>query len=250
MKRYFIHLAYKGTNYCGWQIQSGQNSVQQEIEYALTKLNSNKKIEITGCGRTDTGVHAHDFYAHFDSEIAWDIAQLVYKLNLILPDDIAVFSVCETNSELHARFSAISRSYEYRIHVKKDPFISEISWYQKLNLDVEKINEACRLILAHTNFECFSKVHTDVTNFNCTIHHCEWMKTENGFVFKISANRFLRNMVRAITGTLIEVGNGKISLDDFKKILDSNNRSMAGVSVPAHGLSLVRVVYPEGSFKN
>jgi len=248
MPRYFIHLAYKGTDFCGWQIQSGQKSIQQEIEDALFKLNSNQKIEITGCGRTDTGVHASDFYAHFDSEKNWDTNHLTYKLNLILPDSISVYKTFEVATDLHARFSAIARTYEYHIHTSKNPFISETSWYQKLELDVSKINQACALILNHTNFECFSKVHTDVTNFNCQVMDCIWIKNENGFVFRIKANRFLRNMVRAITGTLIEVGTGKISLEEFKTVLDSNNRSMAGVSVPAHGLTLVKVEYPVGSF--
>lgn len=246
--RYFIHLAYKGTRYFGWQIQHGQISVQEEIERALTQLNSNQKIEITGCGRTDTGVHATDYYAHFDSEKELDTAQTRYKLNLMLPADIAIKTIFEVNQNLHARFSAISRSYEYRIHTVKDPFIADTSWYFTVKPDLEKIQEACRIIAAHTDFECFSKVQTDVTNFNCTIHQIDWIQTENGYLLRISANRFLRNMVRAIAGTLLDVGTGKISPEDLHTILASKNRSNAGTSVPAQGLTLTRVDYPAGSF--
>lgn len=246
--RYFIQLAYQGTHYFGWQIQSNHNSVQAEIERALTQLNSNQKIEITGCGRTDTGVHASDYFAHFDLEKEIDPQHWKYKLNLMLPNDIAIKNVCVVAPTLHARFDAISRSYEYRIHTSKDPFVFNSCWVNNLKLDLEKIQQACDLMKTHTDFECFSKVHTDVTNFNCQIHKIEWHQTENGYLFRISANRFLRNMVRAVVGTLIEVGTGKISVMEFEEILLSKNRSKAGTSVPANGLTLVKIDYPDGSF--
>jgi tRNA pseudouridine38-40 synthase len=246
--RYFIQLAYQGTHYFGWQIQSNHNSVQAEIERALTQLNSNQKIEITGCGRTDTGVHASDYFAHFDMEKEIDPQHWKYKLNLMLPNDIAIKNVFVVAPTLHARFDAVSRTYEYRIHTSKDPFVFNSCWVNNLKLDLEKIQQACELMKLHTDFECFSKVHTDVTNFNCQIHKMEWQQTENGYLFRISANRFLRNMVRAVVGTLIEVGTGKISVLEFEEILHSKNRSKAGTSVPANGLTLVKIDYPDGSF--
>ncbi len=246
--RYFIQLAYQGTHYFGWQIQSNHNSVQAEIERALTQLNSNQKIEITGCGRTDTGVHASDYFAHFELDKEIELHHWAYKLNLMLPGDIAIKNIFAVAPTLHARFDAISRTYEYRIHTSKDPFVFNSCWVNNLKLDLEKIQQACDLMKTHTDFECFSKVHTDVTNFNCQIHKIEWHQTENGYLFRISANRFLRNMVRAVVGTLIEVGTGKISAPEFEEILHSKNRSKAGTSVPANGLTLVKIDYPDGSF--
>lgn len=247
-QRYFIHLAYKGSRYFGWQIQPSHPSVQQEIETALTKLNSNKKIEIIGCGRTDTGVHAENYFAHFDSEKLLDTDQLKFKLNQILPEDIAIKSVFLVAPEWHARYSAISRTYHYRLHHEKNPFLAETSWQFRQQLDLSKINQACNLIKNHEDFECFSKVNTDVGHFNCTIHHVQWKKTEQGYLFEVSANRFLRNMVRAMTGTLIDVGLSKISLKDVEHILNSKNRSLAGTSVPAHGLTLMDIKYPKSAF--
>jgi tRNA pseudouridine38-40 synthase len=246
--RYFIQLAYQGTHYFGWQIQPNHNTVEAEVERALTQLNSNQKIEITGCGRTDTGVHASDYFAHFDHDKEIDPQHWRFKLNLMLPHDIAIKNIFVVAPTLHARFDAISRTYEYRIHTSKDPFIDNSSWFNNLTLDLEKIQQACELMKVHTDFECFSKVHTAVTNFNCQIHKMEWSQIENGYLFRISANRFLRNMVRAVVGTLIDVGIGKISLSEFQEILSSKNRSKAGTSVPANGLTLVKIDYPDGSF--
>lgn len=248
LHRYFIRLAYKGTRYFGWQIQPNQISVQEEIERALGQLNSNNKIEITGCGRTDTGVHASDYFAHFDHAKEIDLDHWTYKLNLMLPEDIAIKKMVEVSPSLHARFDAVSRTYEYHIHTIKDPFKSDTSWFYKFSPDLEKINQACRILTSKTDFECFSKVNTEVNNFNCTIHQAEWLEVENGYLFRISANRFLRNMVRAITGTLIDVGNGKVSLAEFEEIIESKNRRRAGTSAPAKGLTLVRVEYPDFSF--
>lgn len=246
--RYFIQLAYKGTHYFGWQVQPNQISVQEEIERALTQLNSNQRVEITGCGRTDTGVHASQYYAHFDTTKELDAAQLKYKLNLMLPQDIAILAVFRVHESLHARFSAISRTYEYHLHTAKNPFLSDTSWHYAQVIDMAKIREGCALIEKQTDFECFSKVNTDVANFNCTIQHLSFTQHGNGLILKISANRFLRNMVRAVTGTLLDLGTGKISMTDLQEIVASRDRSKAGVSVPAHGLILTKVDYPAGSF--
>lgn len=244
MVRYFVKLSYKGTKYFGWQIQPNQTSVQEVIQNVLSQLHKNNRIELVGCGRTDTGVHASEYYAHFDSEEVFDLSQLRYKMNVMLPDDISIHDIFEVKADLHARFSATSRTYEYRMHFFKDPFLSDTSLLFTKQLDLSKMNEACRLLKNYVDFECFSKVNTDVSNFNCTIFSAEFLNTENGIVFKISANRFLRNMVRAITGTMIDIGTGKITLKEFQSIIESKNRSNAGTSVPAHGLTLIGITYP------
>lgn len=243
MSRKFLHLAYKGTNFFGWQIQPNQISVQEEIEKALTRLNGNKPVKITGCGRTDTGVHASDYYAHFDQEFQLDSDQLQFKLNNMLHHDIVVYKVIDVHDDAHARFDATARTYHYFIHQEKDPFIHEISWRRKGELDIEKMNEACQIMLKYKDFECFSKVKTDVTNFNCNISQAIWIPSDKGYIFSITANRFLRNMVRAIVGTMIEVGESKITLEEFETILQSKNRSEAGQSVPANGLFLAKIEY-------
>jgi tRNA pseudouridine38-40 synthase len=244
MFRYFIHLAYKGSRYAGWQVQQGQVSVQETIENALTQLNSNEKVVITGCGRTDTGVHASSYYAHFDSLKELDCAHLRYKLNIMLPEDIAVFAVLPVQPEAHARFHALSRTYEYRIHRSKNPFLAETSWLFGQQLNLEKIEAACQIIASHTDFEAFSKVNTEVNHFNCTIKEINWSGTPDGYLFQITADRFLRNMVRAIVGTLVEVGLGKITPQEVDSIIRSKNRSNAGKSAPAQGLMLTAVSYP------
>ena len=243
--KFKLTIAYDGASYEGWQVQKGGTGVQEKVEEAIAKL-FGEHIRIHSSSRTDTGVHASDYYAHFDSDHPMDVHQLRYKLNVMLPSDIAIHAVFETTQEAHARFSATSRSYEYHIHTHKNPFKIDTSWYFNVQLDLSKIQAACKVIAAHTDFECFSKVHTDVSNFNCTIHHIDWIAVENGFVFQISANRFLRNMVRAITGTLLDVGTGKITIHDLEEILASKNRSKAGISVPAQGLTLTHIEYPAG----
>lgn len=243
MSRKFLHLAYKGTNFFGWQIQPNQISVQEQIEEALSKLNRNQGVKITGCGRTDTGVHASDYYAHFDQEFEMSNKELLFKLNNMLHQDIVIYDVLDVDEDAHARFDATARTYHYFIHQNKDPFIHEISWKRKGNLDVDKMNEACQLLLNHKDFECFSKVKTDVTNFNCKVQQALWIPSDKGYIFSITANRFLRNMVRAIVGTMLEIGESKISIEDFEAILQSNNRSEAGQSVPANGLFLAKVEY-------
>ena len=240
--RYFIQFAYNGTHYHGWQIQPNASSVQETLNKAFSVL-LNETISIMGAGRTDSGVHASEMYGHFDTEKTLDIPVLIHKLNSYLPKDIAIFDIILVHDDAHCRFDATKRTYEYHINTVKNPFLQELSWYVTQKLDVELMNEAAQLLLKHTDFECFSKVHTDVNTFDCTIFEAYW-KQENGkLVFTISANRFLRNMVRAIVGTLINIGLKKISLIDFENIIASKSREKAGFSVPAHGLYLTKIEY-------
>jgi len=241
--RYFIRLSYKGTNYFGWQIQLNHKSVQETIEHALSQLNSNQKSDITGCGRTDTGVHSSDYYAHFDSELEVDCEQIKFKLNLMLPKDIGIKSIFKVDSDKHARHSAISRTYEYRIHQSKNPFLSETSWLFAQKLNLQLINEACKILIKNKDFESFSKVKTAVDHFICNIESASFKETDEGYLFTITANRFLRGMVRTIVGTLIEVGLGKIAPNEFEEIILSKNRSNAGKASPAEGLTLTKVEY-------
>lgn len=240
--RYFIELSFKGTYYHGWQIQPDQNSIQGELTNAISKI-LQEKIDLIGAGRTDTGVHANQMFAHFDSdkELTND---WVYKFNSVLPNDIVVYDIRVVDENAHARFDAISRSYEYHIWLGRNPFELDTSWQiYKQQFDVKKMNEAAKILLEYTDFECFSKVKTDVYTFDCDITEAIWRIEGKKLIFCISANRFLRNMVRAIVGTLIEVGQGKRSLDDFRKVIESKKRSNAGLSVPAQGLFLTQVKY-------
>ena len=240
--RYFIELSYKGTNYHGWQIQPDASSVQEEITKALATI-LQEKILLVGAGRTDAGVHASQMFAHVDT-VKKLSNNYVHKLNAILPNDIVIKSIKEVSDETHARFDAVSRTYEYRILLGRDPFLLETSWqlHQK-NLQIEKMNEAANLLFKYEDFESFSKVKTDVNTFNCTIMKAVWTLEDKHLIFHIKANRFLRNMVRAIVGTLIEVGLGKKTVEDFRKIIESKKRSEAGLSVPAKGLFLTEVCY-------
>jgi len=240
--RYFIKLAYKGTAYHGWQIQPNAASVQETLNKALSVLLASE-INIMGAGRTDSGVHAREMFAHFDLEKSFDPLKLVHKLNSFLPKDIAVYDILPLHDEAHCRFDATSRTYEYRINLFKDVFQQQLSWYYHNKLDVNLMNQAAKILLQHTDFQCFSKVHTDVNNFNCTITEAFWKQENNSLVFTISANRFLRNMVRAIVGTLVNVGLGKINLQEFEQIILSQDRGKAGFSVPAHGLYLTKISY-------
>lgn len=241
--RYFIKLAYKGTNYFGWQYQPDAISVQETLNKALSTL-LKTNIDILGAGRTDSGVHAKEMFAHFDYETEIDTKKIVYKLNSFLPKDIAIFDLFKVHDDAHARFDATKRTYEYHVHTKKNAFESDDSWYYSLPLHVEKMNEACKILFEYIDFECFSKTHTDVNTFNCKIFEANWKQNEDKLVFTISADRFLRNMVRAIVGTMINIGSGKVSLNDFRQIIESKNRSKAGFSVPAHGLYLTKIEYP------
>jgi tRNA pseudouridine38-40 synthase len=243
MTRAFIKLAYKGTNFFGWQIQPNQVSVQAEIESALSKINGDKPIKIIGCGRTDSGVHASEYFAHADlpEEMALDLVQ--FKLNNMLSSDIVILNISKKTKDAHARFDAKKRTYHYFIHNQKDPFIQDISWYRKGELDLKAMNLACAELIKNEDFECFSKVKTEVNNFKCHITSAAWISSDKGYIFTITSNRFLRNMVRAIVGTMIDIGEGKLSIEDFKRILTSQNRSEAGQSVPAQGLFLAKIDY-------
>ena len=242
--RYFIECAYKGTNYSGWQIQINALTVQEVIEKALSTLLKHK-IDMTGSSRTDTGVHAMQQFAHFEmEEEIIDCENLVYRINKLLPFDISVQKIFKVADDYHSRFEAISRKYEYRISRKKNPFQKGLSYEFNGNLDIERMNEASRILFKHIDYQCFSKIKTEVLTFNCTILEAQWKEEKNdSLVFHIKANRFLRGMVRAIVGTLLEVGTGKISVSDFERIILSKDRKKAGWSVPAEGLFLMEVNY-------
>ncbi|MFY0481949.1 tRNA pseudouridine(38-40) synthase TruA [Flavobacterium sp. PLA-1-15] len=240
--RYFIKFSYKGTNYHGWQYQPNAVSVQETLTKALCVV-LNSELEIMGAGRTDTGVHAREMFAHFDFEKEIEAQTLIHKLNSFLPKDIAVSDIIPVHEDAHARFDATKRTYEYHINTAKNVFLEELSWYYHQRLDVNLMNEAAKILLNHIDFQCFSKVHTDVNTFNCKITEAYWKEVNNQLIFTISADRFLRNMVRAIVGTLVYVGLGKITLEDFNTIIESKDRGKAGFSVPAHGLYLTEVKY-------
>lgn len=245
--RYFLELAYKGTAYHGWQIQNNAVSVQEIVNKGLSTI-LRQEITTTGSGRTDTGVHARQQFVHFDFPEELDKEQTVYKLNAVFPVDVVAYSLLKVNDEAHARFDAISRSYEYKIHKRKDPFLHNLSYLFTSPLDVEQMNNAARILLKYTDFESFSKVKTDANSFLCNITHAHWLQDENHLSFVISANRFLRGMVRAIVGTMLEVGTGKISIQQFEDIINKKNRSEAGRAVPPGGLYLTKVEYPQGYF--
>lgn len=241
--RFFIQLSYNGTNYHGWQIQPNATSVQETLTKALRVVLSDKNLTIMGAGRTDTGVHASQMFAHFDYENAIDSKTMVHKLNSFLPKDIAVSDIILVNENAHARFEAKQRTYEYKINTSKNVFLDELSWYYNKELNIEAMNDAAKLLIEFTDFQCFSKVHTDVNTFNCKISQAFWKKEKDELIFTISADRFLRNMVRSIVGTLVYVGLGKISKADFQTIIESKDRKKAGFSVPAHGLYLTEIKY-------
>ena len=248
--RYFIELAYKGTNYHGWQYQPNAISIQELLNKALTIV-FRTTIDVVGAGRTDSGVHAVQIYAHFDVENDFEKETIIYKLNAILPVDIVVYTILKVNSNAHARFDAIKRSYEYRIFNGRNPFLTEVTWqFTNKKLNIELMNEAAKILVTYTNFKCFSRSNTDVKTYNCKLTRAEWIVQGQLLVFHISADRFLRNMVRAIVGTLLEIGQGKISLDEFKQIIESENRCNAGPSAPPQGLFLTEVVYPNSIFIN
>lgn len=240
--RYFIEFAYNGKKYHGWQSQPDAITVQEVLTKALCLL-TRSSIELVGAGRTDAGVHAKKMYAHFDYDKPLE-ENLVQRLNSYLPQDIVVFKFIPLHEDAHARFDATSRTYEYCLHQFKSAFLNEGSWYHYQPLDIEKMNEAAKILFEYIDFECFSKTHTDVHTFNCKITKAQWEKRGEQIIFTISADRFLRNMVRAIVGTLVDVGMNKISTEDFRKIIESKNRGKAGFSVPAQGLYLIDVTYP------
>lgn len=243
--RYFMTLCYDGTGYHGWQIQPHSNSVQEELQNALSIL-LRKPTEIVGAGRTDTGVHALKMVAHFDHEGATlDCNQLVYKLNKLLPRDIAVQIIEPVDKDMHARFSARSRTYHYFLHLTKDPFARAYSWQMTYGpLDFEKMNRAAEILMEYRDFTSFSKVNTDTRTNDCTITEAHWDKVEdNQWRFTITANRFLRNMVRAIVGTLVEIGRGRMDMEDLRRVIEAKDRCKAGDSVPGNALFLTDVKY-------
>lgn len=251
--RYFIEFAYNGTAYHGWQKQPNVPSVQEALEKALSIL-LRGTIETTGAGRTDTGVHASQAFAHFDANPIADIPDTIYRLNAVLPKDIAVHRIVGVHDEAHARFDAKWRTYHYFIHRQKEVFYDNLSWYFPRQLDVARMNEAATHLLSHNDFQCFSKVDTDVHSFICTIRQAQWREHGSQLVFTITANRFLRNMVRAVVGTLLDAGLGRISPDEVNRIIETRDRREAGFSAPAHGLYLAHITYdyldnpsPDGS---
>jgi tRNA pseudouridine38-40 synthase len=241
--RYAVRLAYKGTNYHGWQKQHNAVSVQSILDEKLSLI-IGANIETLGCGRTDTGVHAKDFVAHFDSAIELNEQQVVFKLNHILPNDIAVYNITLVANDFNARFDATKRTYEYWITAAPNPFLVDQAWYQYGILNIAAMNQAASHLLGRKSFESFSKVHTQVNNFECEVFEARWDFQDDLLVFTITANRFLRNMVRAIVGTLMDVGRGKIAPDEILQILTKQHRSVAGQSAPAHGLYLTKIEYP------
>lgn len=244
MSRYFVTLSYDGTRYHGWQIQPNGDSVQARLQEALSTL-LRTTVGVTGAGRTDTGVHARMMVAHFDWEgEALDCQQLAYKLNRLLPYDIAVSKVESVSDDMHARFSATSRMYRYYIHTVKDPFQKAYSCEIHYPLDFRKMNEAARLMMTYKDFGAFCKSGADVKTTLCEVTKAEWVQTSaTTWYFEIRANRFLRNMVRAVVGTLIEVGRGRLSLEDFKKVIEGKRRTEAGESMPGNALFLEDIVY-------
>jgi tRNA pseudouridine38-40 synthase len=241
--RYFLQLSYKGTRYFGWQRQPNAISVQEVVEKTLSTI-LREDIAVVGAGRTDTGVHASFYVLHFDvlNEIS-EPEKLLYHLNRFLPDDIAIQKIKKVNSDFHARFSAVSRTYKYFICTEKNPFQTETCYQFTVPLNLEKMDEAAKVLFEFNDFTSFAKLHTDVKTNNCKIFQAEWIKTGEMLVFTIKADRFLRNMVRAIVGTLLEVGKGKITVDDFRNIIEMKNRGAAGTSVPPQGLFLVDIEY-------
>ncbi|NVK53324.1 MAG: tRNA pseudouridine(38-40) synthase TruA [Flavobacteriaceae bacterium] len=240
--RYFLELSYFGKNYHGWQIQPDANSVQEELNKAVSVV-LQEEISVVGAGRTDTGVHATQMFAHFDTSKNLD-ANFVFKFNSVLPEDIVVYHLEKVADNKHARFDAVTRSYEYRIWLGRNPFNLDTTWqfYHK-KLDIEAMNAAASILLEYQDFQAFSKVKTDVKTFLCTVTEAKWILDDHNLTFHITANRFLRNMVRAIVGTLVDVGKHKITKEDFRKIILSKDRSNAGLSVPAKGLFLTSITY-------
>ncbi|WP_298239133.1 tRNA pseudouridine(38-40) synthase TruA [uncultured Algibacter sp.] len=242
--RYFIELSYNGGAYHGWQNQPNAISVQEVVEKGLTTL-LGEKVAIMGAGRTDTGVHAQQMFAHFDTEKTFETSNLIFKLNSFLEEDVAIKNIFRVKEEAHARFDALSRTYLYRICLSKNVFEYNNAYYVKQALNLEKMKEASRVLLEYKDFQCFSKNKTDVKTYNCNIMKAEWVYKNDELHFVIQADRFLRNMVRAIVGTLINIGLGKINIEDLHNIIKSKSRSEAGFSVPAHGLYLTKIVYPK-----
>ncbi|WP_318311652.1 tRNA pseudouridine(38-40) synthase TruA [Flagellimonas crocea] len=245
--RYFIQFSYFGKAYHGWQNQPNAITVQEVLENALSTL-LREKVEVVGAGRTDAGVHARQMFCHLDLEPIADLDELVYRLNAFLPDDIAVQGIFPVTENAHARFDAVERTYEYWLVREKSPFLFDHAHLVRHPLDLEAMNTAGKVLLDYTDFECFSKSNTDVKTFNCDVREAFWAMDKEKWVFTITADRFLRNMVRAVVGTLLDVGMGKMSAEEIHDIIASKDRGAAGVSVPAKGLYLTKVLYPKEIF--
>mgnify|MGYP001507226191 FL=1 len=240
--RYFVEFSYHGKNYFGYQIQPNQVTVQEVLEKALSTV-LREEIKTTGAGRTDTGVHARKMFAHFDTGQQFD-ESLVFQLNSFLPPDIAIKRIFEVQNDLHARFDAVFRTYEYYISLEKDPFTQDAAWqFWRRNLDLDKMNSACEILFEYEDFESFAKVGGDNKTTICRIRQAHWEQQGHLLKFTISADRFLRNMVRAIVGTMVEIGTGKIQPEDLRRVIDTKHRGAAGSSAPAQGLFLVDVGY-------
>ncbi|WP_370001100.1 tRNA pseudouridine(38-40) synthase TruA [Winogradskyella sp.] len=247
--RYFLEFSYNGKAYHGWQNQPNAISVQEVLEKALSTILQDD-ISIVGAGRTDAGVHASQMFAHFDFEDNFEPTNLIYKLNSYLPKDIAIHDIFKTTSEAHARFNAMSRTYHYKISTSKNVFEYDFMYQVLQPLNIDAMNKACEILLEYKDFQCFSKSNTDVKTYYCDVKEAFWSKKNDQLLFTITANRFLRNMVRAIVGTMVNIGLGKIDPNDLHDIIASKKRSEAGFSVPAHGLYLVEIVYPEEIKRN
>ncbi len=241
--RYFIWFGYDGTHYHGWQIQPNGITVQSELQRCLSLL-LRDEIDVVGAGRTDAGVHARRMAAHFDIDQSLDTPLIVKKLNGLLPQDIAVYDIEQVADDLHARFSATSRTYHYYVHTQKSPFLRNYSLQIHYQLDYELMNEAGRILMEYDDFGSFCKAGSDVKTTICHVTHAQWHQTSpTEWYFEITANRFLRNMVRAVVGTLVEVGRGRMTLDDFRQVIEGKQRTQAGESMPAQALFLEDVTY-------
>lgn len=247
MNRYFVYLAYNGANYCGWQIQPNGLSVQEVIEKSLSTL-LRMPITIVGAGRTDAGVHAREMAAHFEAEVQ-DVTLLTNKLNRILPKDIVVYKIVRVKEDAHARFDATSRLYRYYLTTQKDPFMYPYKYKVHGSIDIEMMNKCSRILFEYIDFTSFSKLHTDVKTNDCKIIHAQWEQQGEDYVFTIQANRFLRNMVRAVVGTLLEAGRGKLDEAGMRRVIEAKDRAVAGLSVPAHALFLEEIEYPPHIFE-
>lgn len=245
--RYFFEIAYNGKNYNGWQSQHNGVGVQSVVEDALSKL-LRDQIKIVGSGRTDTGVHCEQQFFHSDIEKEFESDQLILKLNSLLARDIVIRTIKAVKPTASARYDAVERTYRYEITRVKNPFLDGLAWHFFKPAEVQTMNRAAALLVGEHDFECFSKVKTDVNHFLCEVKKAEWKEEGERLVFMITANRFLRGMVRAVVGTLLDVGTGKISIKDFQNIVQSKDRKKAGANVPAHGLYLMKVRYPSGVF--
>lgn len=249
-KRYFLKLSYDGTNYHGWQRQPNSHSVQEEIEAALRKLLRQERVVTVGCGRTDTGVHAREFYMHFNAENPdMNKEEILFKLNMMLPHDIGVYALWQVHNLAHARFDAIERSYEYHIHQQRDPFVTRFSTFYPWPLQVDAMNEAAAFMMQYSDFSAFCKSGGSQKTTLCQLRHAEWKVNGYKLEFHITADRFLRNMVRAVVGTMIAVGRNKISPAEFRQIIEGGKRTKAGESAPPQGLQLTRVIYPAQSIE-